>query len=115
MDYIFIEGLKVNGKHGVMAHERVVEQEFQIDVKMEVDTTAAAQSDNLPDALDYSPVKEKIIEVIQTNSFYLIEKLAETIVVEILNDTRIGEVELTIRKTAVWDNGVPGITITRAN
>ncbi len=114
-DYIFIEGLKVAGKHGVMAHERVVEQEFQIDVRMEVDTKKAAQSDNLADALDYAPVKEKIIEIIKTNSFYLIEKLADTLCSEILKDKRIIKVELTIRKTAVWGNGVPGVTVTRVN
>ena len=59
--------------------------------------------------------KEKIIEIIQTNSFYLIEKLADTLCAEILKDKRIGKVELTIRKTAVWDNGVPGVTIAREN
>jgi len=113
MDSIFIEGLKVAGKHGVMAHERVVEQEFQIDVRMDVDTKQAAASDDLVDALDYAPIKEKIVEIIQTNSFYLIEKLADTIANEILKDKRITKVELTIRKTAVWDNGVPGVVVIR--
>jgi dihydroneopterin aldolase len=113
MDSIFIEGLKVQGKHGVMDVERKVEQEFQIDVRMLVDTKVAAQSDKLVDALDYAPVKEKIVEIIQTKSFYLIERLADTIATEILKDKRITKVELTIRKTAVWDNGVPGITIVR--
>src|SRR5436305_1213362 len=114
MDYIFIEGLKVNGKHGVMEHERKVEQEFEISAKIEVDTAKAAQSDDLADALDYAPIKEKITEIIQTNSFYLIERLADTLCAEILKDKRITKVELTIRKTAVWDNGVPGITIVRS-
>lgn len=115
MDHIFIEGLKVAGKHGVMAHERVVEQEFQIDVRMEVDTKKAAASDKLEHALDYAPIKEKIVEIIQINSFYLIERLADTIAAEILKDKRISKVELTIRKSAVWDNGVPGITVVREN
>lgn len=114
-DSIFIEGLKVAGKHGVMAHERKVEQEFQIDVRMEVDTKKAAASDELADALDYAPIKEKIVEIIQTNSFYLIEKLADTLCAAILQDKRITKVELTIRKTAVWDNGIPGVTIMREN
>ena len=115
MEYIFIEGLKVQGRHGVMDIERKVEQEFQIDVRMDVDTTKAAASDDLADALDYVPVKEKIVEIIQGQSFYLIERLADTIASEILKDKRITKVELTIRKTAVWDNGVPGVVITRSN
>jgi len=114
-DYIFIESLKVAGKHGVTEAERNVEQEFEISVQMEADTKAARQSDKLAEALDYVPIKEKIIEIIQSNSFYLIERLADTLCAEILKDKKITKVELTIRKTAVWDNGVPGITITRVN
>ena len=114
-DSIFIEGLKVQGKHGVMEQERKVEQEFVIDVRMEVDTKKAAVSDDLADALNYAPVKEKIVGIIQNNSFYLIERLADTLCAEILKDKRITKVQLTIRKTAVWDNGVPGITVTRIN
>jgi dihydroneopterin aldolase len=113
MDYIFIEGLKVLGKHGVMAQERKVEQEFVIDVRIEVDTKKAAASDDLKDALDYAPVKEKIIQIIQTKSFYLIERLADTLCVEILKDKRITKVEMSVRKTAIWNNGTPGITIVR--
>ena len=115
MDYIFIEKLKVQGKHGVGEAERKVEQEFEVAVKMGVNTKVAAKSDNLADALNYAPIKEKIIKLIQGKSVYLIERLADTITTEILQDKRIATIELTIRKTAVWDNGVPGITITRAN
>jgi len=114
-DCIFIEGLRVAGKHGVGEAERKVEQEFEIWARMEVDTTRAALSDKLEDALDYAPVKEKIIEVIQGKSFYLIEKLADTLCAQILKDKRIRTVELTIKKIAIWTNGVPGVTITRTN
>ncbi len=115
MDYIFIEDLKVNGKHGVMEHERKVEQEFKISATMACDTSKAGESDDLQDALNYAPVRDTIVQIIQTNSFYLIERLGETICQAILADKRIGSVELTIRKSAVWDNGVPGVRMTRAN
>lgn len=115
MDYIFIEGFKVSGKHGVMERERRVEQEFEIGVTMACDTAKAGQSDDLADALDYAPVRDTIVRVVQGNSFYLIEKLGETICKEILADTRIRSVELTIRKPEVWDNGVPGLRMTRVN
>lgn len=115
MDYVFIEGLRVAGKHGVIDSERKVEQEFEVSVKMEVDTARAAQSDKLKDALDYAPIKERIIEIIQNRSFYLIERLADTLCAEILKDARIRRVDLSIRKTAIWSNGVPGIAIVRTN
>jgi dihydroneopterin aldolase len=78
MDYIFIEGLKVHGKHGVMDVERKVEQEFEVSARMDVDTKTAAKSDKLGDALDYAPIKDQIVNIIQNNSFYLIEKLAKS-------------------------------------
>ena len=113
MDYIHIEDLKVRGKHGVMDIERRLEQEFEVSVKIEVDTAPAVKSDNLADALDYAPVKDTIINIIQSENFYLIEKLADTIASELLKDKRIVKVELSIRKTGVWNNGVPGVTIMR--
>ncbi len=108
---IFIEGLTVRGIHGVMEHERVAAQEFKVDVRMEVDTEQAATSDALADTLDYAQVKATITDVVQNNSFQLLEKLAGTIATALLTDTKIKKVELTIRKTEIWDNGVPGVTI----
>lgn len=114
-DYVCIEGLRVLGRHGVGDAERKVEQEFEISAKMEVDTGLAAHNDKLEDALDYAPIRENIIKVIQTNSFYLIEKLADALCAQILEDKRICAVELTVKKVAIWSNGVPGVTITRTN
>ncbi len=113
-DFIFIEGLKVRGMHGVSHPERhSFEQEFEVSAKMYMETHIAAKSENLSDALDYVPIRDKIVGIIQTNTFYLIERLADTLCAEILKDTRITKVELTIRKTAIWDNGVPGVTVVR--
>ena len=113
MDYIHIEKLVVSGKHGVYARERVVEQEFAFDLKLGVDMSAAAKSDDLASALDYGPVRDTVISIVQNNSYYLVEKLAEHIATEILKDTRVLSVEVSIRKPEAWDNGVPGVTITR--
>lgn len=113
MDYIHITDLFFRGKHGAYAKERKVEQEFLIEVKLGFDTTKAATSDKLADTVDYGDVKNKIQEVIEGSSRYLIETLAEDIATKILEDTRIESAEIKIKKTAVWDNGVPGVTIVR--
>ncbi len=116
MDSIFIEGLKVSGKHGVTEGERKVEQDFELDAILVVhDLTAAAHSDKLEDALDYGPVRDIIVRIVQGDSCYLIERLGYLICKEVLKDKRIHSVELKIRKTAVWDNGVPGLCMTRTN
>jgi 7,8-dihydroneopterin aldolase/epimerase/oxygenase len=52
MDIVFLNGLSVQGKHGVMERERHVEQEFIVDMEARTDTHAAAASDDLKDTLD---------------------------------------------------------------
>lgn len=113
MDRIHIDGLTFSGKHGVFARERRVEQEFAVEVSFTFDTTKAGKSDKLKDTVDYGAIKECIRETIEGKSHYLIEKLADEIARKILTNKRVGEATVTIRKTAVWDNGIPGVTITR--
>ncbi len=113
MDYIHIEKLIFRGKHGHFEKERRVEQEFAVSVKLGVDTLIAAKSDTLADTIDYGEVKNKIQTILEGNSKYLLEKLAEEIAQKILEDVRIKTVELTIQKPEVWDNGLPGVTISR--
>ena len=115
MDYVHIDDLIFLGKHGYYSEERLTEQKFGISVKMGFDNAPAGKSDDLEDALDYQVVKKIIKERIEGNSAYLVEKLAEDIVQEILKDKRIRNIEFTIKKVAVWENGVPGVTVFREN
>jgi 7,8-dihydroneopterin aldolase/epimerase/oxygenase len=113
MDYVHIDNLFFKGKHGVFDHERRVEQEFLVSLRLGVDTAPSGTSDQLADTIDYQHVKDAVAEIIAGTSRYLIEKLAEDIAAKLLEDKRILSAEITIKKTAVWDNGVPGVTITR--
>jgi dihydroneopterin aldolase len=113
MDTIHIDQLRFKGKHGVYAQERRVEQEFEVSIKIMVDTASAGKSDAIGDTVNYEAIKNTVEEVIQGSSRYLIEVLAEDIATRTLADSQIHSVEVTIRKTAVWDNGVPGVTILR--
>jgi dihydroneopterin aldolase len=115
MDHIHIDNLRFRAKHGVYANERSTEQEFTVSVRLGVEVPQAGKSDELADTVNYQVVKDCIQEVIEGNSRYLIEKLAEEMAEKILEDKRIKTVELTICKPEVWENGTPGITILRAN
>ncbi len=114
MDTIFIKGLSLQGKHGVGEHERNTEQEFLLDIEAVFDTRAAAASDNLEDTVDYVRFADVARAIVEKNSFYLIEKLAEIIAQRILEDARIESVSVTVRKPSVLASGVPGITLTRS-
>jgi|SRR3989344_7651375 len=113
MDSIFVEDVRLLGKHGVDEHERESEQEFVISIHASFDTCKAARSDALVDTIDYNHLVTITKEVVENNSFQLIERLAETICSEILQDKRIQKVATTIRKPAALQNGLPGVTIVR--
>ncbi len=113
MDTVFLQGLSIKGKHGVHERERRVEQEFLLDIKATFDATTSAQSDSLADTVDYGRFREIAYDVISNHSFFLIEKVVTTIAARILEDQRIANVEITIRKPSVYEDCVPGITIVR--
>ena len=113
MDTVFIEKLSVVGKHGVGATERQVEQEFLFDIKATFDATLSTQTDVLFDTVNYVDFKTIVEETVAGGPHFLIEKIADIIATRILEDNRILDVEVTVRKPAVLSSGVPGVTIRR--
>lgn len=113
MDRVFIEGLSVAGKHGVHDDERRGEQEFVLDISATFDTRKAAETDNIGDTIDYVRFRDIAREVIGSETHYLIERIAQKIADRILEDARISEVTIMIRKPTVLPSGVPGVTIVR--
>jgi dihydroneopterin aldolase len=56
MGLIEIEGMHFYARHGHFEVEQQVGNEFLVDVSIETDCSAAADSDNLDDALNYQAV-----------------------------------------------------------
>ena len=113
MDTIFIRDLRLSGKHGVTDRERTKEQDFLIDITAEYDVTKAAASDELRDTVDYGRFRDIARDIVEKDSFCLIEKLAEEIAQRIMRETEVASVEVRIRKPGIWDNGIPGVSIRR--
>lgn len=113
MDYIHIDGLRISGKHGHYVRERRGTQDFEISVKVAIDTAKAGKSDKLRHSLNYSHIKTIIEDVFAAAPRYLLETLAEDIAKKVLKDKRAKEVSVTIKKLAIWKNGIPGVTIVR--
>jgi dihydroneopterin aldolase len=113
MDTIFIRDLKIRGKHGVYERERAEGQEFVLDISFEFDTKKAAESGDLKDTVDYGPIRKAAKSVVEGESVYLLEKLADKVAQKILEDARISSVTVSIRKTEMYDDCTPGIRITR--
>ena len=113
MDIIRITGLPCFGRHGFYDRERQVEQEFIVSVEISLSLTRAAKSDKLEDTLDYDALKSRISAIIHNGSYYLIEKLSSEIADKILEDLRVQRVVVTVQKPAVWDRGIPSVTLRR--
>ena len=113
MDKIFIQNLAVRGKHGVKPEEWVNAQEFVLDITVDFETVKAATSDDLSDTIDYDFFRNSAKEVVEGTSFHLLEKLADADAQKVLANTRIKTVTITIRKTEMYPDCTPGVTVIR--
>lgn len=105
-DKIILSNLKFYAYHGVFAEEQEKGQNFFIDVEMFFNIKKAGNSDNLEDTIDYGKVYDIIKNINMHNKFKLIEKLAESISVEILSIFKeIEKIIVRVRKPDAPING----------
>ncbi|MBR2345455.1 MAG: dihydroneopterin aldolase [Lentisphaeria bacterium] len=79
MEKIFIENLKLCAVIGTLPHERLHRQELRFDLELRCDGSAAAASDDLCDAADYSAVERMVAECVEKSSYFLLEALAAAV------------------------------------
>ncbi|MGM9566902.1 MAG: dihydroneopterin aldolase [Clostridia bacterium] len=84
MDRIYLDHLEFFAYHGVFEHEKENGQTFYVSVTLELDLTAAGVSDDLDQTVNYGEVYDVIADVTLNRRFDLIEKLAYTIIEELL-------------------------------
>lgn len=78
-DIVYIHGLRAPTVIGIHPWERRVRQDVVIDLEMAWDTSRAAQSDAIADALDYQQVAERLRTLVAAQSCGLLETLAATL------------------------------------
>ena len=105
-DRIFIEGMLIQGTHGVYEHEQREPQPFEVDVELLRNLQPAGLSDDLADTVDYGRVFDTCRQIVESTRFNLLEALAEAIAQELLAEFATDEVTVRIRKPAV-DLGGP--------
>ena len=97
-DVIALTGLRVRGFHGVFDHERRDGQEFVVDAALEVDTAAAAASDDLTDTVDYGNLAQLLAAVVAGEPVNLLETLVARLAAECLADPRVHAATVTVHK-----------------
>ena len=78
MGLIEIEGMQFYAFHGHFEAERVVGNNFQVDLHFKTDCSKAAMSDNLNDTVNYQKVYDIVKKEMETPS-HLLEHVAQRI------------------------------------
>ena len=115
-DSVFLEGIRFHAFHGLTRLEREIGVRYKVDVEMKTDLTVAAKGDRIADTIDYRKVHKLVIEIGRTESYKLIETLAEHLAKDILEQFPIDEVRLRLAKeTPILDGIVDavGVEVTR--
>lgn len=116
-DCITVSGIRAYGYIGALPEENVLGQWFEVDLMLWMDLSVAGKSDSLADTHNYADIIQQTQKIIQTEKFKLIEKLADAIATQALNnDLRLEKAQVTVTKlTAPVPNfdGQVAVTITR--
>ena len=80
MDKLFIHGLRLDTEIGVYEWEKNVKQPISLDIEVNTNASAPAQTDELEDALDYQVITDRVTELINSKHFHLVETVAEQVV-----------------------------------
>ena len=97
-DELAIRGIECFGHHGVFDRERREGQRFVIDVALGLETSIAANSDDLHDTVDYGSLVTRLKAAVESDPVDLIETLAHRLTDICLLDDRVEWAEVTVHK-----------------
>src|SRR5207247_3289940 len=116
-DTIFITGLVIHARHGVMEHETEVGQRFVIDLELYTDLSESSHTDRLVDTVSYANVVTTATSAFKNTNYKLLERAAGAVADAILTTfSRIRTVKVTVHKphapiAAIFDD--VGVVLTR--
>ncbi|MBE6362153.1 MAG: dihydroneopterin aldolase [Lentisphaerae bacterium] len=105
MGKIFLNQLEISTIIGTLPHERTVQQKIIVDVEITTPMKAAAISDNLYDALDYSAVENEVVQLAEKSSFQLLEALLNAIGTAVIRHPEVISCKVRIEKPAASKYG----------
>ena len=116
-DTIFISGVVIHARHGVMDHETEVGQRFVIDLELSIDLSNSSRTDRLADTVSYSNVVATATAAFNNTNYKLLERAAGAVADAILAAfPKVGTIKVTVHKphapiAAIFDD--VGVTLTR--
>ena len=117
-DTIFIKGLVIHARHGVMDHETEVGQRFVIDLELYSDLSESSRTDHLSDTVSYAIVVTTAVAAFKNTNYKLLERAAGAVADAILAAfPRIRAVKVIVHKphapiAAIFED--VGVVLTRS-
>ena len=117
-DTIFIKGLVIHARHGVMDHETEVGQRFVIDIELFADLSEPSRTDHLVDTVSYANVVTTAVAAFKNTNYKLLERAAGAVADAILAAfPRIRAAKVTVHKphapiAAIFED--VGVVLTRS-
>ena len=114
MDKIFIRALKTEAIIGIFDWERQVKQTILVDLEFSANIRKAALSDSIDDTLNYKKVAKRVLAFIDASQFHLVETLADSVAMLLLEDFGLEWVKVALSKPgAIRSSRDVGIIIER--
>ena len=98
LDRIRIKDLLLRCIVGTDPEERENKQDVVINVSLFADLSKAGTTDKIDDTVDYRTMKNRVAALVESSSFYLVERLAEEIARECLTHHMVEAVEVSVEK-----------------
>ena len=114
---IFIKGLVIHARHGVMDHETEVGQRFVIDLELYSDLSEPSRTDHLSDTVSYANVVTTAVAAFKNTNYKLLERAAGAVADAVLATfARVDAVKVTVHKphapiAAIFED--VGVVLTR--
>lgn len=107
MDKITLKKLRFYGFHGVLEEENRLGQKFTVNLELYANLRKACVTDSVENTVNYALVYELVKEIVETEQYNLIEKLAEEITKRIFNNFNlVNEIVVEIEKPEAPVKGI---------
>jgi dihydroneopterin aldolase len=117
-DVIELRGLRALGICGALPEEQERVQPLEVDLDVVADLALAGRTDDLGDTIDYGALAAAVEQVITTERFTLLERLAERITEVVLAVDGVLAVTVSVRKLrppVPQQLSTSGVRITRSS
>lgn len=95
---VYIEQLRASAIIGTEPRERIAPQPVVLDLHLRYDATAAAESDDLAEAVDYAALTDRVLVHLAASRCRLLERLCREVLDVLLAEERVTWARVRIAK-----------------